>query len=39
VYFGNDPVTIGRFRVQLDNELGLVVNREKEPLDVVPLND
>jgi len=35
VFFGDNPVTITRFRIQLDDELGLIVDREKDSQDAV----
>jgi hypothetical protein len=39
VFFGDAPVAIGGFFVQLDDELGLTVTREKGPQDAVPADD
>ena len=39
VFFGDAPVTIGRFQVHLDDELGLTVTRERGHRDAVPADD
>ncbi len=39
MFFGDAPVVIGRFYVQLDEQLGLTITREKGPQDAVPADD